>query len=195
MIMNQMPMVITNVKGADRAFDLSSLLHNKRVIFISQEFNDHLSNVIVQQLLHLDSENNDDIDLYINSGGGSVTSGLAIFDTIKFIKSKVNTYCVGQCASMGAFILSAGTGKRSALANSRIMIHQPLGGAGGQATDMVIQTEEIIRLKEKLTRELAKACGRSYEEVYNICERDHFMSAEQAKEFGVVDEVVEPTHK
>ncbi|WP_210498432.1 ATP-dependent Clp protease proteolytic subunit [Vibrio crassostreae] len=191
--MNYMPIVTTKVDGVERETQLPSLLHRERVIYICQEVDEHLANVIVQQLLHLnfgrDAEK--DIHMYINSPGGVITHGLAIYDTMRFIKAKVHTYCIGQCASMGAFLLASGTGKRYAMPSSRIMIHQPLGGAQGQATDIQIQAKEIQRNKDFLNEKLSDYCNQSIEVIERDTDRDNFMSAEEALEYGIIDEVIQ----
>lgn len=186
------PMVLQKVPGGERSFDIFSLMLNQRIIFMHEDVHDGMASVICASLLYLESENPDkDIFMYINSPGGVVTAGLAIYDTMNYIKPDVATVCMGQAASMGAFLLSAGAkGKRMALPSSRIMIHQPLGGAQGQATDIAIQAAEIGRLKTFLTQTLADNAGKSYEEMYALCERDHFMSAQQTLELGLIDRVV-----
>lgn len=188
------PMIIEQVPGGERAYDLYSRMLKNRIIYMLGPVDDFMANSISAQMLLLDSENQNEIQLYINSPGGVVTAGMSIYDTMKFIKSPVHTICMGQAASMGAFILSSGD-KRSALPSARIMIHQPLGGAQGQATDIEIQAKEILRMKKELTTILANNSGRTYAEMYNACERDNFMSAEQAKEFGLIDTVVPHTVK
>jgi ATP-dependent Clp protease protease subunit len=186
------PMVIEQTSRGERSFDIYSRLLKERVIFIVGPIEDQMANLVVAQLLFLESENPDkDIHLYINSPGGSVTAGLSIYDTMQFIKSDVSTMCVGQAASMGAFLLSGGTkGKRLILPNARTMIHQPSGGAQGQATDIEIQAKEILFLRERLNRMLSEHTGQSMEVIERDTERDRFMSAEQSVEYGLVDQVL-----
>ena len=186
------PMVIEQTSRGERSFDIYSRLLKERVIFIVGGIEDHMANLIVAQLLFLESENPDkDVHLYINSPGGSVTAGLSIYDTMRFIKPDVSTMCIGQAASMGAFLLSGGTkGKRYILTNARTMIHQPSGGAQGQATDIEIQAKEILFLRERLNRLLAVHTGQTIEVIERDTERDRFMSAEQSVEYGLVDEVI-----
>jgi len=186
------PMVIEQTSRGERSFDIYSRLLKERVIFIVGPIEDQMANLVVAQLLFLESENPDkDIHLYINSPGGSVTAGLSIYDTMKFIKPDVSTMCVGQAASMGAFLLSGGTkGKRLILPNARTMIHQPSGGAQGQATDIEIQAKEILFLRERLNRMLSEHTGQSMEVIERDTERDRFMSAEQSVEYGLVDQVL-----
>ena len=186
------PMVIEQTSRGERSFDIYSRLLKERVIFIVGAIEDHMANLIVAQLLFLESENPDkDVHLYINSPGGSVTAGLSIYDTMRFIKPDVSTMCIGQAASMGAFLLSGGTkGKRYILPNARTMIHQPSGGAQGQATDIEIQAKEILFLRERLNGLLADHTGQTMEVIERDPERDRFMSAEQSVEYGLVDEVI-----
>ena len=186
------PMVIEQTSRGERSFDIYSRLLKERVIFIVGAIEDQMANLIVAQLLFLESENPDkDVHLYINSPGGSVTAGLSIYDTMRFIKPDVSTMCIGQAASMGAFLLSGGTkGKRYILPNARTMIHQPSGGAQGQATDIEIQAKEILFLRERLNRLLADHTGQTMEVIERDTERDRFMSAEQSVEYGLVDEVI-----
>ena len=186
------PMVIEQTSRGERSFDIYSRLLKERVIFIVGAIEDHMANLIVAQLLFLESENPDkDVHLYINSPGGSVTAGLSIYDTMRFIKPDVSTMCIGQAASMGAFLLSGGTkGKRNILPNARTMIHQPSGGAQGQATDIEIQAKEILFLRERLNSLLADHTGQTMEVIERDTERDRFMSAEQSVEYGLVDEVI-----
>lgn len=188
------PTVIEQSGRGERAFDIYSRLLKERIIFLVGPVDDHTANLVVAQLLFLESENPDkDIYFYINSPGGSVTAGMSIYDTMKFIKPDVQTLCLGQAASMGAFLLSAGTkGKRFALPNSRIMIHQPLisGGLGGQASDIEIHARELLKLKEKLNKILADHTGKSIEEVEHDTDRDNFMSAQEAMEYGLIDKVI-----
>lgn len=186
------PIVIEKQGGSERSFDIYSRLLRERIVFISSDFNDYMASLVVAQLLFLESEDPEkDIYLYINSPGGVVTSGMAIYDTMNFIKPDVVTLCMGQACSMGAFILSCGTkGKRYALPNSRIMIHQPSGGTRGTTTDMQISLEEVLRLKENLTQVLADNCGKPFKQVLADCERDKFMSAAEAVEYGLIDKVI-----
>jgi ATP-dependent Clp protease, protease subunit len=186
------PMVIEQTSRGERSFDIYSRLLKERVIFIVGPIEDQMANLVVAQLLFLESENPDkDIHLYINSPGGSVTAGLSIYDTMQFIKPDVSTMCVGQAASMGAFLLSGGTkGKRLILPNARTMIHQPSGGAQGQATDIEIQAKEILFLRERLNRMLSEHTGQSMAVIERDTERDRFMSAEQSVEYGLVDQVI-----
>ncbi|QHB17404.1 MULTISPECIES: ATP-dependent Clp endopeptidase proteolytic subunit ClpP [Mannheimia] len=186
------PMVVEQTSKGERSYDIYSRLLKERIIFLNGQVEDQMANLIVAQLLFLEAEDPEkDIYLYINSPGGVVTAGLAIYDTMNFIKPDVATLCTGQAASMGAFLLSAGTkGKRFALPHARIMIHQPLGGARGQATDIQIQAEEILRLKATLTRRMAEHSGQDYEKVLADTERDNFMSAEEAAEYGLIDKVL-----
>jgi ATP-dependent Clp protease protease subunit len=185
-------MVIEQTSRGERSFDIYSRLLKERVIFIVGAIEDHMANLVVAQLLFLESENPDkDVHLYINSPGGSVTAGLSIYDTMRFIKPDVSTMCIGQAASMGAFLLSGGTkGKRFILPNARTMIHQPSGGAQGQATDIEIQAKEILFLRERLNTLLSEHTGQSLEVVERDTERDRFMSSEQSVEYGLVDEVI-----
>ena len=186
------PMVVEQTSRGERSFDIYSRLLKERVIFIVGAIEDHMANLIVAQLLFLESENPDkDVHLYINSPGGSVTAGLSIYDTMRFIKPDVSTMCIGQAASMGAFLLSGGTkGKRHILPNARTMIHQPSGGAQGQATDIEIQAKEILFLRERLNGLLADHTGQTMEVIERDTERDRFMSAQQSVEYGLVDEVI-----
>jgi len=186
------PMVIETSGRGERAYDIYSRLLRERVIFLVGPVNDATANLIVAQLLFLESENPDkDIYLYINSPGGSVTAGLAIYDTMQFIKPDVSTLCIGQAASMGAFLLAAGAkGKRYCLPNSRVMIHQPLGGFQGQASDIAIHAKEILYIKEKLNRMLSEHTGQPIEKIENDTDRDNFLSATAAKEYGLVDDVL-----
>ena len=186
------PMVIEQTSRGERSFDIYSRLLKERVIFIVGPIEDQMANLVVAQLLFLESENPDkDIHLYINSPGGSVTAGLSIYDTMQFIKPEVSTMCVGQAASMGAFLLSGGAkGKRLILPNARTMIHQPSGGAQGQASDIEIQAKEILFLRERLNRMLSEHTGQSMEVIERDTERDRFMSAEQSVEYGLVDKVI-----
>ena len=187
------PMVVEQTARGERAFDIYSRLLKERIVFIVGPIDDFMANLVVAQLLFLEAENPDkDIHLYINSPGGVITSGLSIYDTMKFIKPDVSTMCIGQACSMGSFLLSAGTkGKRFALPNSRVMIHQPSGGAQGQATDIEIQAREILYLRERLNRLYADHTGQSLEKVSRDVERDYFMSAEAAKEYGLIDQILD----
>ena len=191
--LNLVPMVVEQTSRGERAFDIYSRLLKERVIFLVGPVDDYVANVIVAQLLFLEADNPEkDISLYINSPGGIVTAGLAIYDTMRFIKPDVSTICVGQAASMGSFLLAAGTkGKRYILPNSRVMIHQPLGGFQGQATDIAIQAKEILYLRERLNQELAANTGQPIEKIALDVERDYFMNAEEAKAYGVVDAVID----
>ena len=186
------PIVIEQTAKGERSFDIYSRLLKERVIFLTGQVEDHMANLIVAQLLFLESENPEkDIYIYINSPGGSVTAGLSIYDTMRYIKPDIATVCVGQAASMGAFLLSGGTkGKRYCLPNARVMIHQPLGGFQGQATDFEIHAREILSIKEKLNRLMAEHSGKSYEQVCKDTERDNFLSAQQALEYGLVDAIL-----
>ena len=194
-MLGMVPMVIEQSGRGERAYDIYSRLLKERVIFLVGPVNDHTANLVVAQLLFLESENPDkDISLYINSPGGSVSAGLAIYDTMQFIKPDVSTLCTGLAASMGAFLLAAGAkDKRFSLPNSRIMIHQPLGGAQGQAADIEIQAREILYLRERLNQILADKTGRTMDQISKDTDRDNFMSADQAVEYGMVDKVL--THR
>ncbi len=186
------PMVVEQSGRGERAYDIYSRLLKERVIFMVGPVNDHMANLIVAQLLFLESENPDkDISLYINSPGGSVSAGMAIFDTMQFIKPDVSTLCTGMAASMGAFLLAAGAkGKRFSLPNSRIMIHQPSGGSQGQASDIEIQAKEILYLRERLNKILADNTGKSTEQIAKDTDRDRFMSADEAADYGLIDKVL-----
>ncbi|PIU18876.1 MAG: ATP-dependent Clp protease proteolytic subunit [Elusimicrobia bacterium CG08_land_8_20_14_0_20_44_26] len=186
------PMVVEETGRGERAYDIYSRLLRERIIFLGTQINDDTANLIIAQLLFLEFENNSKgISIYINNVGGIVTSGMAILDTLNFIKCPVATYCIGQAASMAAIILACGEkGKRYALPNARIMIHQPLGGIQGQATDLEIQTKEILRMKIRLNEILAKVTGQPLSKIEKDTERDYFMSAEEAKNYGIVDDVV-----
>ena len=186
------PMVIETTGRGERAYDIYSRLLKDRIVFIGTPIDDIVSNLIIAQLLFLQMEEPEkDINIYINTPGGSVTSGLAIYDTIQFVKPDVNTYCVGQASSMGAVLLAAGTpGKRYALPHARIMIHQPWGGVQGQATDISIQAKEILKLRAKIEEILAKHTKQSLEKIQKDTDRDYFMSAEESKTYGIVDEVI-----
>ena len=193
-ILSYMPTVIESSSRGEKSFDIFSRLLRERIIFLGEEIDDDLANSIVAQLLLLDSENSEkDIMLYINSPGGVITAGMAIYDTIKSIRSDVSTICIGEAASMGAFLLSAGTkGKRMALPSARIMIHQPLGGAQGQATDIELEAKEILRMKNMLNGLLAEHTGQPLEKIQEDTERDHYLSAQQALEYGLIDKVILP---
>ena len=186
------PMVVEQTARGERSYDIYSRLLKERVIFLVGQVEDHMANLVVAQLLFLEAENPDkDIHLYINSPGGSVTAGMSIYDTMQFIKPDVSTMCIGQACSMGAFLLTAGEkGKRFCLPNARTMIHQPSGGAQGQATDIHIHAQEILKTRERLNEIMAANTGKSAEEVALATERDNFMSAEESKEFGLIDEVL-----
>ena len=189
--MSVIPMVVDQTSRGERAYDIYSRLLKDRVIFLSGEVEDNMANLIVAQLLFLESEDPDkDINLYINSPGGSVTAGMAIYDTMQFIKPDVRTLCVGQACSMGAFLLAGGApGKRGALPHARVMIHQPLGGFRGQASDIQIHAQEILKIKGTLNERLAFHTGQSIETIEKDTDRDNFMSAEEAKKYGLIDEV------
>lgn len=189
---NLIPTVIEKEVNGERSYDIYSRLLKDRIIILNGEINDQTSNIVVAQLLYLDSESNEDIELYINSPGGSITSGMAIYDTMNFIKSKVSTICIGMAASMAAFLLSSGEeGKRMALPNSEIMIHQPLGGASGQATEIKIAAEHILKVKNKLNKILAKNTGKTIEQIEQDTERDYFLSSKEAKNYGLIDKIIE----
>ncbi|MGM9631478.1 MAG: ATP-dependent Clp endopeptidase proteolytic subunit ClpP [Eubacteriales bacterium] len=187
------PMVVEQTGRGERSYDIFSRLLNDRIIFLSDEVNDTTASLVVAQLLYLEAQDPDkEISFYINSPGGSITAGMAIYDTMNFIKCDVSTVCIGMAASMGAFLLSAGAkGKRFALPNSEIMIHQPLGGAKGQATDIKIQAELILRTRERLNRILAENTGKSVEEIARDTERDNYMTSEQALAYGLIDKVID----
>ena len=189
--MNLVPMVVDRTDSGERSFDIYSRLLEDRVVFLSGEINDDVANLVVAQLIYLESKDpTKDICLYINSPGGSVSAGLAIYDTMNYIRCDVSTICIGLAASMGAFLLSSGTkGKRFALPNSEIMIHQVLGGAQGQATDVEIQTKQLLKIKQKLNRLLAENVGRDIAEVERDTERDNYLSASEAKAYGIIDDV------
>lgn len=189
--MNIVPTVIEKNSNKEYAYDLYSRLLKDRIIFLSGEINDNVASIIVSELLYLDSKGCEDIYLYINSPGGSVTAGMAIYDTMNYIKSDVRTIVIGMAASMGAFLLSSGTkGKRAALSNAEVMIHQVLGGAEGQATDIKIAAEHILKIKKKLNKILSLNTGQSIGKVTKDCERDNYMSAKEALEYGLIDEVI-----
>ena len=186
------PNIIEKKHNNERVYDLYSKLLEDRIIFIGDEITDHLANIIIGELLYLDSINNKEIYLYINSPGGSVSAGMAIYDTMNFIKSDVCTICIGCAASMGAFLLSSGTkGKRYSLPNSEIMIHQPLGGANGQATEIKIVAEHILKIKDKLNNILALNTNQDIKTIENDTERDNYMSAKEALDYGIIDEIIE----
>ncbi len=191
--LGMVPMVVETSGRGERAYDIYSRLLKERVVFMVGEVNDQTANLVIAQLLFLESENPEkDISLYINSPGGSVSAGLAIYDTMQFIKPDVSTLCMGMAASMGAFLLAAGTkDKRFSLPNSRVMIHQPLGGARGQASDIEIQAREILYLRERLNKILSDRTGQTIETIAKDTDRDNFMSGEQAKEYGIIDQVIE----
>ena len=188
------PMVIEQTNRGERSFDIYSRLLKDRIVFLSGEIDDDVANVVVAQLLFLEMENPDaDISLYINSPGGSVTAGMAIYDTMNYVKCNVRTVCIGMAASMAAFLLMAGEkGKRLALPNSEVMIHQPLGGASGQATDVQIRAEWLLKTKEKMTRLIAEMTGQTIKKVEKDVERDYFMSSDEALKYGVIDEIYQP---
>lgn len=190
--MNLIPTVIEKSNNGERVYDIYSRLLKDRIIILSDEINDNNANSVVAELLYLDSLNHDDIHLYINSPGGSITSGMAIYDTMNVIESDVSTICIGMAASMAAFLLSSGEkGKRFALPNSEVMIHQPLGGAQGQATEIKIAAERILKLKDKLNKILAKNTGQKMEIIERDTERDNFMSAKEALDYGIIDSILE----
>ena len=190
--MSLVPYVVEQTSRGERSYDIFSRLLNDRIIFLSEEVNDTTASLIVAQLLYLEAQDPDkDIQFYINSPGGSVTAGMAIYDTMQYIKCDVSTICIGMAASMGAFLLSAGAkGKRMALPNAEVMIHQPSGGAQGQATDIQIQAARVLAMKKKLTEILAENTGKPYEQVAADCERDYFMTADEAQAYGVIDKVI-----
>jgi len=192
-----MPFVVEQTHRGERSYDIYSRLLKDRIVFLGTPIDDDVANVIIAQLLFLESEDPDkDVSLYINSPGGSVTSGLAIYDTMQYVKPQVSTICLGQAASMGAFLLAGGaSGKRFAVPNARIMIHQPLGGAQGQATDIEIQTKEILRIKARLNELLAKHTKQPLERIEKDTDRDYFMGPGEAKEYGIIDEVIVHRHR
>ena len=197
-IRNQLvPMVVEQTPRGERAFDIYSRLLKERVIFITGQVEDHMANLIVAQLLFLEADNPDkDINLYINSPGGSVTAGMSIYDTMSYIKPDISTLCIGQASSMGAVLLTGGTqGKRFALPNSRIMIHQPLGGFQGQASDIEIHAKEVLKIRTKLNEILSKHSGQKIETIEKDTERDNFMSGEEACEYGLIDKVISKREK
>lgn len=194
MIRNELvPMVVEQTNRGERSYDLYSRMLEDRIVFLNGEVNDISANIVIAQLIYLEAKDPDkDISLYINSPGGSVSAGMGIYDTMNFIRPDVSTICVGMAASMGAFLLAAGAkGKRISLPNSEIMIHQPLGGAQGQATDIVIQAEHINKIKKKMTSILAENTGKPFEQVANDVERDYYMSAQEALEYGLIDKIFE----
>lgn len=195
--MAYVPVVIEQTSRGERSYDIYSRLLKDRIIFLGDEVNDQTASLVVAQLLFLESEDPDkDISLYINSPGGSITAGMAIYDTIQYIKPDVSTICIGMAASMGAFLLNCGTkGKRFALPNSEIMIHQPLGGTRGQATDIKIHAERIIKMRENLNQIMAERTGQPIEVINRDTERDFFMSAEEAKQYGLIDDVITNRNK
>lgn len=190
--MSLVPYVVEQTSRGERSYDIFSRLLNDRIIMLSEEVNDTTASLIVAQLLYLEAQDPDkDIQFYINSPGGSVTSGLAIYDTMQYIKPDVSTICIGMAASMGAFLLSSGAkGKRIALPNAEIMIHQPSGGSQGQCTDIQIQAEQILKIKKRLNAILAENTGKDIETIERDCERDHFMTAEEAQTYGIIDNVI-----
>ncbi len=192
--MSLVPMVVEQTNRGERSYDIFSRLLEDRIIFLGEEVNDASASLVVAQMLYLEAKDPDkDIQLYINSPGGSITAGMAIYDTMQYIKCDVSTICVGMAASMGAFLLTAGAkGKRFALPNSEVMIHQPLGGMQGQATDIKIHADRIIKMREKLNAIMAERSGQSIETVTRDTERDNFMSADEAKAYGLIDGVIEP---
>ena len=194
---NLVPMVVEQTARGERAFDIYSRLLKERVIFITGPIEDHMANLVVAQLLFLEAENPEkDINIYINSPGGSVTSGMSIYDTMSYIKPDISTLCIGQASSMGAILLTGGTkGKRFALPNSRIMIHQPLGGFQGQATDIEIHAQEILKIRTKLNEILSHHSGKDIDKVSEDTERDNFMSGEEAAKYGLIDKVIDKRDK
>ena len=189
--MNTIPTVIEKQNNTERVYDLYSRLLKDRIIFIAGEINDINSNIVISELLYLNSKSNDDIQVYINSPGGSVTAGLAIYDTMKFINCDISTICIGMAASMAAFLLSSGTkGKRYSLPNSEIMIHQPIGGAQGQATEIQIAAERIIKIKKKLNRLLSENTNNPITKIEKDVERDYFMDSEEALKYGIIDKIL-----
>lgn len=189
--MNLIPMIIDKEINGERSYDIFSRLLKERVIILGGEITDEKANIIIAELLYLDSLNTEDINIYINSPGGSVTAGMAIYDTMNFLKSDVSTTCIGIAASMGAFLLSSGSkGKRYALPNSEVMIHQPLGGVEGQATEIKIVAEHILKTKEKLNKILSKNTGKSIKQIESDTERDHFLTSEEALNYGLIDKII-----
>ena len=190
--MSFIPYVVEQTSRGERSYDIFSRLLNDRIILLSEEVNDTTASLVVAQMLYLEGQDPDkDIQFYINSPGGSVTAGMAIYDTMQYVKCDVSTICIGMAASMGAFLLAAGAkGKRMALPNAEIMIHQPLGGTQGQTTDMQIHVERMLRIKDQLNRTLAQNTGKPLEVIQRDTERDHFMSAEEARDYGLIDQVI-----
>lgn len=190
--MSLVPIVVEQTNRGERSYDIYSRLLKDRIVFLGEEINDVTASLVVAQLLFLEAEDPEkDINLYINSPGGSISSGMAIFDTMQFIKPDVSTICIGMAASMGAFLLAAGEkGKRFALPNSEIMIHQPLGGASGQATDVLIHAERLLKTKKKMNKILSEKTGQPLDKIEKDVERDHFMSADEANEYGIIDEIL-----
>lgn len=189
--MNLVPTVIEKSSNGERAYDLYSRILEDRIIMLSGEIDDNVANIVVAELLYLDSINHDDISLYINSNGGSITSGMAIYDTMNYIKSDVSTICIGMCASMAAFLLSSGKkGKRYSLKNSEIMIHQPLGGAKGQATEIKIAAERILKTRDKMNKIMAENTNNDIEIIEKDTERDNFLSSEEALSYGIIDKIL-----
>jgi ATP-dependent Clp protease protease subunit len=189
--MNLIPVVVDKERFGERSYDIFSRLLKERIIFLSGEIDDDVANAVIAELLYLDSLNNDDISIYINSPGGSITSGMAIYDTMEFIKSDVSTICIGMAASMAAFLLSCGTkGKRFILPNSEVMIHQPLGGVSGQATEIKIAAERILKLKEKLNKILSNNTNKDFDTITKDTERDYFMDSSEALEYGIIDKII-----
>lgn len=194
--MSLVPIVVDKEASGERSYDIFSRLLKNRIILLSGEIDDVLANSVVAQILYLDSLNHDDISLYINSPGGSVTAGMAIYDTMNFVKSNVSTICLGMAASMAAFLLSSGEkGKRYVLPNAEVMIHQPLGGAQGQATEIKIAAEHILKIRDKLNQILAKNTGQKIEIIQKDTERDNFMDSKEALEYGLVDKIIEKEHQ
>ncbi|MCI8588390.1 MAG: ATP-dependent Clp protease proteolytic subunit [Bacilli bacterium] len=194
--MNLVPMVVDKESSGERSYDIFSRLLKNRIILLSGEITDETANSVIAQILYLDSLNHEDISLYINSPGGSVTAGMAIYDTMHFVESNVSTICLGMAASMAAFLLSSGEkGKRFILPNGEVMIHQPLGGAQGQATEIKIAAEHILRLREKLNQMLSQNTGQNIETIEQDTERDNFMNSKEALEYGLVDKIIEKRHK
>ncbi len=192
--MNQIPYVVEQTNRGERSYDIFSRLLKDRIVFLGGEIDDDTANLVVAQMLFLEMEDPDqDIMLYINSPGGSISAGMAIYDTMHYVKCEVSTVCVGMAASMGAFLLAAGAkGKRKALPNAEIMIHQPLGGARGQATDIAIQAEQIMRIKRKMNELLSKHTGQTIKTIEKDVERDHYMTADEALKYGLIDEIIAP---
>ncbi len=189
--MNLIPIIVDKEYEGERSYDIFSRLLKDRIIILSGEIDDNVANTVVAELLYLDSQNNNDIYLYINSPGGEITSGMAIYDTINYIKSDVSTICIGLAASMGAFLLLSGTkGKRIALENSEIMIHQPLGGAKGQATEIKIATERILKIKKKLNRIISEKTNQNIKKIEKDTERDYFLDSQEALKYGIIDKII-----